>query len=53
MVTLNDVDEDDDDNLCTLMVSLMQKRRRMLKDEGKDNLSIGGLVSFISDLMHC
>merc|ERR1712241_4162 len=38
-ITLKDVDEDDDDNLCTLMVSLMQKRRRELKDEGKTDLS--------------
>ena len=40
-VTLRDVDEDDGDDLCTLMVSLMQKGRRSLKDEGENDLSIG------------
>ncbi len=40
-VTITDPDEDDDDNLCTAIVSLMQKGRRALRDEGLDTLTIG------------
>ena len=41
VINLKDVDEEDEDDLCTLMVSLMQKGRRALKDEGERDLSIG------------
>ena len=41
MINLKDVDEKDQDNRCTLMVSLMQKGRRALRDEGKLDLTIG------------
>jgi len=40
-INLKDVDEEDEDDLCSLMVSLMQKGRRALKDEGERDLSIG------------
>lgn len=40
-VTVVDPDEDDDDRLCTVIVSLMQKGRRALRDEGLDTLTIG------------
>jgi len=43
-VTLKDVDDEDEEELCTLMVSLMQKGRRSLKDEGKEDLSIGFVI---------
>ena len=41
VVTLEDPDDDDEDDLCTLIVSLMQKGRRGLKHEGAGMLSIG------------
>ena len=37
-ITVEDPDEDDDDNLCTAIVSLMQKGRRCVW-EGKTNSS--------------
>merc|ERR1712080_522230 len=40
-VTLVDVDEEDDDDLCTLIISLTQKGR---KEEGQKNLTIGFVV---------
>ena len=40
-VTLCTPDEDDEDDLCTLIVSLMQKGRRQLKHEGVGMLSVG------------
>lgn len=43
-VTLVDVDEEDDDDLCTLLVSLTQKGRRALKDQGLGMLTIGFVV---------
>lgn len=42
--TLVDVDEDDDEDLCTVIISLMQKGRRALRDEGLDTLTIGKTV---------
>eukprot|EP00092_Neocalanus_flemingeri_P015176 GFUD01016393.1.p1 GENE.GFUD01016393.1~~GFUD01016393.1.p1 ORF type:complete len:558 (+),score=172.85 GFUD01016393.1:52-1725(+) len=42
-VTLS-VPDDDEDNLCTLIVSLMQKDRRALKHEGVGMLSIGFVI---------
>ena len=33
--------DDDEDNLCTVVISLMQKGRRELRDEGLDMLTIG------------
>ena len=33
--------DDDNDNLCTVVISLMQKGRRELRDEGLDMLTIG------------
>ena len=38
------VPDDDEDNLCTLIVSLMQKGRRALRHEGVGMLSIGNIV---------
>ncbi len=40
-ITVEDPDEEDDDNLCTVIVSLMQKGRRAMRDEGLDTLTIG------------
>eukprot|EP00092_Neocalanus_flemingeri_P017950 GFUD01019424.1.p1 GENE.GFUD01019424.1~~GFUD01019424.1.p1 ORF type:complete len:557 (+),score=139.71 GFUD01019424.1:131-1801(+) len=44
IVTLEDPDDDDEDDLCTLIVSLMQKGRRALKHEGAGMLSIGFVI---------
>lgn len=51
-VTLEEVDEDGDgepDDLCTLIVSLMQKGRRALKHEGVGMLSIGFVIYKLND----
>ena len=40
-VTLVDIDEEDDDDLCTMLVSLTQKGRRALRHEGLGMLTIG------------
>ena len=39
-MTLRDVDDEDDDNECTLIVALMQKDRRRLRSLGA-NLTMG------------
>ena len=40
-VTLRDVDDDADDGMCTVVVALMQKHRRLLKKHGGANMTIG------------
>jgi len=40
-VTVVDADTDDNDDKGTILVGLMQKGRRKMKKEGKDNVSIG------------
>lgn len=47
-VTLS-VPDDDEDNLCTLIVSLMQKGRRQLKHEGVGMLSVGFVIYKLKD----
>lgn len=46
MINLTDIDEEDDDDKCTLIVALMQKHRRKL---GKDYLNIGFLIYKVED----
>ncbi len=48
-LTVVDPDEDDDDELCTVIVSLMQKGRRALRDEGLDTLTIGFALYYLRD----
>ncbi|XP_041985648.1 calpain-A isoform X2 [Aricia agestis] len=43
-VTLTDVDEDDADNKCTIIVALMQKNRRSQRHQGLECLTIGFAV---------
>ncbi|KAF8561011.1 hypothetical protein P879_03251 [Paragonimus westermani] len=43
-VTVVDPDENDDDNLGTMIVGLMQKNRRCLRKQGEDLLTIGYAV---------
>ena len=38
---LEDPDEDDDEDKCNIVISLMQKERRSLREEGLDALNIG------------
>ncbi|CEF68274.1 Calpain-2 catalytic subunit [Strongyloides ratti] len=40
-IQLTDSDPDDDDDLCTVIVAVMQKYRRELRHKGLDNLAIG------------
>lgn len=47
-VTIIDPDSDDDDGNGTLLIGLMQKERRKMKKEGKDNLTIGYAVYQVS-----
>lgn len=40
-ITLTEVDEDDEEGKCTLIVALMQKHRRSKRNAGVDLLTIG------------
>ncbi|CAD5234502.1 unnamed protein product [Bursaphelenchus xylophilus] len=40
-IKLTDKDPNDDDDLCTIIVAVMQKYRRELKNAGQENLAIG------------
>jgi len=44
LIQLEDPDEDDEDEKCTVIINLMQKGRRALRDEGFDLLSVGFCV---------
>ena len=43
VITVHNPDDEDDDNLCTLSVSLMQKRSRSSKNDGIGLLSMGNI----------
>lgn len=43
-IRLTDRDPDDDDNLCTVVIAVMQKYRREQRANGVDNLAIGFAV---------
>lgn len=49
LLTLVDHDEDDDDNLCTLIVALMQKNHRSKRKMGLDSLTIGFAIYKLVD----
>jgi len=49
IITLEDPDDDDEDELCTCIVSLMQKGRRAMRDEGLDTLTIGFAIYHLKD----
>jgi len=40
-IKLTDADPNDDDQLCTVIIAVMQKYRREMKSAGVDNLAIG------------
>jgi len=46
-VTLTDPDEDEDD-LCTILIGLLQKDRRKKRKEGLDMLTIGYVIYKVS-----
>ena len=43
-VSVTDTDEDDDENLGSLIIALMQKNRRKLRKEGLDMLTVGYVI---------
>lgn len=47
-VHVEDADDDDDEDLGTLIVGLMQKDRRKMRKEGADLLTIGFMVYAVS-----
>ncbi|XP_074598360.1 calpain-9-like isoform X2 [Brevipalpus obovatus] len=49
MIKLVDHDEGDDDDLCTLIVGLMQKNRRSQRKMGLDSLTIGFAIYQVKD----
>ncbi|XP_073965987.1 calpain-A-like isoform X3 [Choristoneura fumiferana] len=51
-VTLKDVDEDDDENKCTIIVALMQKNRRSQRHQGLECLTIGFAIYRLPDYGH-
>ncbi|GLH13439.1 hypothetical protein R5R35_002953 [Gryllus longicercus] len=48
-ITLNDPDEDDEDNKCTVIVALMQKNRRSQRRMGVEVLTIGFAMYHLPD----
>ena len=44
-----DPDDDDEEEMCTCIVSLMQKGRRAMRDEGLDTLTIGFSIYHLAD----
>ncbi|GBP25684.1 Calpain-A [Eumeta japonica] len=51
-ITLKDVDEDDDENKCTIIIALMQKNRRSQRAQGLECLTIGFAVYRLPDYGH-
>ena len=47
-MTLTDPDEDDDENMCTALVAVLQKDRRKKRKEGLDLLTIGYVIYKVS-----
>lgn len=48
-ITLDDIDDGDEENKCTIIIALMQKNRRALRKIGADCLTIGFAVYRVSD----
>ncbi|XP_054281756.1 calpain-A isoform X3 [Macrosteles quadrilineatus] len=48
-ITLTDVDEDDEENKCTIVIGLMQKNRRSQRRLGRDCLTVGFAVYRLED----
>ncbi|GIY53238.1 calpain-B [Caerostris extrusa] len=48
-IILEDVDEDDDDDLCTVIVGLMQKNRRCKRQMGSECLTIGFAIYLLKN----
>lgn len=46
-ITLTDVDEDDDEQKCTVIIALMQKNRRAQRKMGMDCLTIGFAIYYL------
>ena len=49
LLTLIDHDEEDDEDLCTLIVALMQKNHRSKRKMGLDSLTIGFAIYKLED----
>ncbi|KAI2805674.1 Calpain-1 catalytic subunit [Blomia tropicalis] len=49
MITLVDHDDEDEDDLCTCVVALMQKNHRIKRKMGLDNLTIGFAIYEVKD----
>lgn len=47
-MTISNPDPDDEDGLCTVIISVLQMYRRELKPKGLDNLAIGFAVYAVS-----
>ena len=47
-VHVEDADDDDDENLGTLIVGLMQKDRRKMRKQGAELLTIGFMIYAVS-----
>jgi len=48
LITLEDPDDEDEEEKCTVIVNLMQKGRRAMRDEGGDLLTVGFCVYHLS-----
>lgn len=47
-ITLTEVDDDDQDNKCTVIIALMQKNRRSQRKLGLECLTIGFAIYHVS-----
>ncbi|XP_014667421.1 PREDICTED: calpain-9-like [Priapulus caudatus] len=48
-ITLTDPDEEDDDELCTCVIAVLQKGRRQKRREGEDLLTVGYSIYKLKD----
>nr|CAH7752574.1 unnamed protein product [Callosobruchus chinensis] len=46
-ITLTEVDEGEDEELCTMIVALMQKNRRQIRNTGADLLTVGFALYYL------
>ncbi|CAG2172973.1 unnamed protein product, partial [Oppiella nova] len=49
LISLVDIDEDDDEDYCTCVVALMQKNHRLKRKMGSDSLTIGFAIYEVKD----
>ncbi len=49
-MTIEEPDDDDEDGMKTIIIAVMQKNRRKLRQEGQDNFPVGYAIYNVSKL---